>query len=145
MNFIKISLLLVSVFIVSLSFAQDLSKHQWENRLILLITDDESNSTFQSQLAELRKDLTGLNERKLILYQVMPEAYRTGLDDGDIKESAHLYQGYKKTDSRFEVVLVGLDGGIKLRKNEILLLEELYAIIDAMPMRLREMERKKQR
>ncbi|KOH44068.1 DUF4174 domain-containing protein [Sunxiuqinia dokdonensis] len=49
---------------------------------------------------------------------------------------------YKKADSGFEVVLLGFDGGIKLRKNELLPLAELYATIDAMPMRLREMERK---
>ncbi len=144
MIYLKTLLFAASLFSALVGFAQDLSKHQWENRLILLITDDENNSTFQAQLAEFRKDLTGLDERKLIIYQVMPGAYRTGLDGNNKKTSARLYQDYKKTDSGFEVILLGLDGGIKLQQNKLLPLEKLYATIEAMPMRLREMERKKQ-
>jgi hypothetical protein len=39
----------------------------------------------------------------------------------------------------FEIILIGLDGGIKLRKNDIVSREELFSIIDAMPMRRNEM------
>ena len=36
-------------------------------------------------------------------------------------------------------LLVGKDGGIKERRTEKFEIEELFAIIDAMPMRIREM------
>ena len=134
----------ISMFGALMGSAQDLSKHRWENRLILLLTEDENNSTFQSQLAEFRKDLTGLNERRLIIYQVMPGEFKTGLNGDDKIKSDRLYNDYKKTDSGFEVVLLGLDGGIKLQQGELLQLERLYAIIDAMPMRRREIEGGKQ-
>ena len=139
----KILLFAVTLFTTLFSSAQDLSKHKWENRLILLLTDDENNSTFKSQVAEFRKDLTGLNERKLIIYQVMPGEYKTGLNGDNKKKSARLYNEYKKTDAGFEVILLGLDGGIKLQQNELLQLEKLYATIDVMPMRRREIEIKK--
>jgi hypothetical protein len=144
MNSIKPLLFFVALFSALSGSAQDLSKHKWENRLILILTDDENNSTFQSQIAEFRKDLTGLKERKLIIYQVMPGEYKTGLDGENKKKSGRLYNDYKKTDAAFEVVLLGLDGGVKLQQNELLQLEKLYATIDVMPMRRREMERKKQ-
>ena len=144
MNYFKRLLFAVPLFSALLGSAQDLSKHRWENRLILIITDDENNSTFQSQVAEFRKDLTGLNERKIIIYQVMPGEYKIGLNGANKIKSDRLYKDYKKSDSGFEVVLLGLDGGIKLQQDELLPLEKLYAIIDAMPMRRREIERSKQ-
>ena len=39
----------------------------------------------------------------------------------------------------FEIVLIGKDGGVKLRSKTPLDVETLYAVIDAMPMRRREM------
>lgn len=144
MNYTRTLLFAVILFSTLFSSAQDLSKHKWENRLILLITDDENNPTFKSQIAEFSKDLTGLNERKLIIYQVMPGEYKTGLNGDNKKKSARLYNDYKKTDAGFEIVLLGLDGGIKLQQNELLQLEKLYATIDVMPMRRSEIERKKQ-
>lgn len=144
MTHLKQLMFAVSLFNVLVVSGQDLSKHRWQNRLILLLTDDENNSTFQPQLAEFRKDFTGLNERKLIIYQVMPEEFKTGLNAGNKIKSDRLFNDYKKTNSGFEVILLGLDGGIKLRQDELLSLEKLYAIIDAMPMRRREIERSKQ-
>ena len=74
----------------------------------------------------------------------MPGEFKTGLNGDDKIKSDRLYNDYKKTDSGFEVVLLGLDGGIKLQQGELLQLERLYAIIDAMPMRRREIEGGKQ-
>ncbi len=144
MNNMKTLLLAVTLFTVLFGSAQDLSKHKWENRLILILTDDENNSTFQSQLEEFSKDLNGLKERKLIIYQIFPGEYKTGLNGDNKKKSSRLYNEYKKTNAGFEVVLLGLDGGVKLRQNELLPLEKLYATIDVMPMRRNEIERKKQ-
>lgn len=75
----------------------------------------------------------------------MPEEYKTGLDGENKKKSGRLYKEYKKTDAGFEVILLGLDGGVKLRQNELLQLEKLYGTIDVMPMRRQEIKRKKQR
>jgi hypothetical protein len=45
----------------------------------------------------------------------------------------------------FKVVLIGLDGGIKLQKNGQLTPEELFGTIDSMPMRRAEMNKKQNR
>mgnify|MGYP000892552319 CR=1 FL=1 len=42
----------------------------------------------------------------------------------------------------FEVILIGLDGGIKLRQTEVLTKEDLFNIVYAMPMRRSELSRK---
>jgi len=41
------------------------------------------------------------------------------------------------------VVLVGKDGGEKLRRGAAVDIDEIFSVIDAMPMRQREMEEKK--
>jgi len=144
MNILKILIFTLALFSTLLGSSQDLSKHKWENRLILLITNDENNPTFQSQISEFKKDRDGLEERKLIIYQGLPETYKTGLNGNTYKKSSQLYNKYKETGTGFEVLLLGLDGEIKLRQNELLTKEKLYGIIDAMPMRRREIERNKQ-
>ena len=39
-----------------------------------------------------------------------------------------------------QVLLIGKDGGVKLRSTEPVSTDELFALIDSMPMRRREME-----
>ena len=49
--------------------AQQLQKHRWQNRL-LIIVDNTNNSTKRlEQLAIFKKDKEGVKERKLLLYQ----------------------------------------------------------------------------
>jgi len=45
-------------------------------------------------------------------------------------------------DSGFEILLIGLDGGVKLRQDEVIDTETLFARIDAMPMRRQELNNK---
>ena len=40
----------------------------------------------------------------------------------------------------FEVVLIGLDGGIKLRQTKLVSLDKLFTLIDGMPMRRNELK-----
>ena len=46
-------------------------------------------------------------------------------------------------NENFEVILIGLDGGIKLQQTEILIKKDLFRIIDTMFMRRNEIIRNK--
>ncbi|SLJ94714.1 DUF4174 domain-containing protein [Salegentibacter salarius] len=120
--------------------AQDLSKHQWEDRLVLIIAEEE-NETFQQQLTELQKHQQGLKERKLVIYQILPEKYTTGFEEENWKTSSELFQKYKAEKSGFRIILIGLDGGEKLDQTEVLSVEKLFNTIDSMPMRQAEMRK----
>ena len=50
---------------------------------------------------------------------------------------------YLDAKKEFEVILLGLDGGVKLERDEEIPLAELFRVIDAMPMRASEMRNKK--
>ncbi len=121
--------------------AQDLSKHQWKDRLVLIIAEDENNEKLQQQLTELQKNQKGQKDRKLIIYQILPEKYNTGFQIETWNNSAELYKKYKTDKDDFKVILIGLDGGEKLAQTEILSAEKLFNTIDSMPMRQSEMRK----
>ena len=120
--------------------AQDLSKHQWKDRLVLIIAEEKTEK-FQQQLTELQKHQQGLKERKLVVYKILPEKYSTGFEEENWKSSTELYKKYKAEKSNFRVILIGLDGGEKLEQTEVLSVEKLFNTIDSMPMRQAEMRK----
>jgi len=122
--------------------SQDLSMHKWKNRLIIVATNDLENPLFKKQLKEFKEYPKGLNERKLVIYQVKDMEYREGLEgDGAWKKMETKEMNIQKdSNSNFEITLIGLDGWVKLQQSKVLSTEELFLIIDAMPMRILEMQ-----
>lgn len=130
--------------IITPSNAQSLSAHQWKDRLVVIYSKDYSNRTFQNQVQELQKDQEGILDRKIIVYQSVQQKVKQGLDgSGSWSLSAPEYQKLIHSSASFEVLLIGLDGSVKLRKSELMTTQQLFEAIDQMPMRLAEMRRKK--
>ncbi len=123
--------------------AQDLSVHQWQNRLVLLFAEDISDPVFRQQLAELHSDPEGLNERKLLVFQITPEKYLSGdSTNGEWMPTSTLYRQYQTPGAPFTIVLIGLDGGVKLSETSFVPKEKLFTLIDGMPMRKAEIKRR---
>jgi len=144
MKYIKlIFLLLIMSSYSENSVAQDFSTHKWENRLVLILTDNTDNEKYLNQVQELKNEPDGIKERKIVVYHITPEKFKTGLSGEKWQKSETEYRRYKKTDSQPEIILLGLDGGVKLRAEEFLSTQKLFETIDAMPMRMQEMRRNK--
>lgn len=130
--------------IISPSNAQSLSSHQWKDRLVVIYSDDPTNSTFQNQLNELKKESEGIRDRKIVIYQSINGKVKKGLVENKNWDNPEIeFKKLNHSSSKFEVLLIGLDGGVKLRKTDLLTTEELFGTIDQMPMRISEMRRKK--
>ncbi len=122
--------------------SQDLKKHQWENRLILVLTDASKSIEFKNQILELEAHKDGLDERKLFVYQIKPEVFKTGFSNSkEWTKSSKLFSEFANEYDSFRVILIGLDGGIKLEQTKFLSAEKLFSTIDAMPMRRSEMRK----
>ncbi|WP_147405645.1 DUF4174 domain-containing protein [Gillisia mitskevichiae] len=116
--------------------SQDLSKHHWENRLILLLTDDLKNDNFTSQLLELETGLKDLEERKVLVYRVFQYKMKLGLDkDAEWTVATNLYKKFDTNGTPFEIYIIGLDGKIKLQDHTCISLDKIVDLIDSMPMR----------
>jgi hypothetical protein len=86
----------------------------------------------RQQTAGFDRDAAALRERDVVVQQITPEAAR--------RERPELGVGSGLT---FEVLLVGKDGGVKLRRETPVSASEINALIDTMPMRREEMRREK--
>jgi hypothetical protein len=113
--------------------AQNLSQHLWKNRVILIVSED--NAAFERQILAFKANEKGMNERSLIVYHLKFDEYEQVMPKGNVQKSTNLFEKYKQANVSFELILIGLDGGIKLRQTDFLSCEKLFAIIDTMPMR----------
>lgn len=137
------------IFIFSLHCSSimqaQLKQHQWKDRVILVFAPNDTELLFTQQIEALAKDQAGLLERDLVIYQVFPT---TGISPEEkplnSEATARLRKQYQIKAADFVVILIGKDGGEKLRKTQQLLSKTLlYNTIDVMPMRRSEMRRKK--
>ena len=135
MRFLPFSFL----FCFFISNAQ-MEKHQWNERVLLIISKSDDNSIATKQWESLLKNQKEIDDRKLVIYQIFPRYYRTS-KDSLFQKNAELYTHFRKEKLCFQVILIGLDGGKKLRQSKFLAPKKLFAIIDGMPMRKAEIRK----
>jgi hypothetical protein len=126
----------------TLAMAQDLEQHRWDYRLLLIYVDKLESENYRNQMSILKKEMVGLEERKLLVYTFWKDKYQVGFEDTEWKMADKEFAGATIPDSGFEVILRGLDGGDKLRQDSVIDTETLFARIDSMPMRRQEMKNK---
>ncbi len=96
-------------------------------RHLLILKNEANQHLAERQMNLLEKAVQGIKERDIKI---------TVADRQD-----RLYKKYIADTSGFTVLLIGKDGFEKYRTNKLLTVNELFAIIDAMPMRKREMKK----
>lgn len=123
--------------------SQSLEKHLWKDRVLLIIADSYDYLLVQQQLQELSSNRRSLEERKLVIYQVTPTSYRFGITDDETNKNQILYKNYNPSKDPFIILLLGLDGGVKMSSNKLLSSKQIFKHIDQMPMRIQELRSKK--
>lgn len=135
--------LFISLLSSQLIISQNPSNLKWENRIVIVFTNSENSEKFLAQKNELIPEIKGFEERKLKLIHSTPEKFMQSLPiASEWIEDAGIYKQMLDKEADFEVILIGLDGGIKLRQKEILESNHLFSLIDSMPMRQAEMRKK---
>ena len=126
---------LLSIFMMS----NPLSQYQWENRVLLIFSESQGKITEQKSM--WFEDRKGLDDRDLVIFEFNNKHGKTP-DHVMLKAKQvnWFYDNYNSDNREFKVVLIGKDGGAKLEKTAYLSREELFATIDGMPMRKREMK-----
>ncbi len=123
----------------TVSTTVDLSQYRWQNRLLLIFAPAAESTQVAAQRQHFKGEDAALADRDLLIFYLFDR--ETGAADGktvgpaatvDLRERLNV-----ATD--FAVLLVGKDGGVKNQFAEAVAPEEIYALIDVMPMRQREM------
>lgn len=139
-------ILIITIVFLSMNSAQsqNLNKLRWQNRIILILSNDTECELCKTQIEELIKVPDELIERKLKVYTATPGQIKVIFDNKEIKKYAwrksDAHDRYSTKGLTFEIVLIGLDGGVKLRQDQLLTNKELLEKIDSMPMRSSEMK-----
>ncbi|MBC7923794.1 MAG: DUF4174 domain-containing protein [Ferruginibacter sp.] len=119
-----------------MTLSETLKASRWEERVLLLCASTSRQADFVKQKELLLKEENSLRERDTrtidVLYDRLSPADQSFLRDE---------LGISAAD--FTVVLIGKDGGVKLRQPTPLTTQLLFSTIDAMPMRQREMRKNK--
>lgn len=136
----------IFLILTSISFmcsSQPLENHTWENRVLLIISNESFNDLYVQQVEEIEKSLDGFIDRKLILYKVFPNGYKYSNFLNTVpskwEKKPNLFSYYNRENHSFKVVLIGLDGSIKDARTSLLSSQELFSIIDGMSMRKAEL------
>ena len=120
--------------------AAELSDYRWERRPLLLFAPRDSDPRLVETLSRIEASRCDFVSRDMVLGLVVAEGNST-LDGQaiDAGQSRRLADQFGIGDNAFSVLLIGKDGGEKLRVDEVPDLRTIYAVIDGMPMRSREM------
>ncbi len=106
--------------------ADSLAEALWKKRLLLIATPSLGDERYREQAAVLAPALSGISHREVELVVALP---------GDPRRAR-----LPVTEGDFMVALIGLDGGIKLARRDLLTPEVLFKEIDSMPMRRSELK-----
>ncbi|MDF1697577.1 MAG: DUF4174 domain-containing protein [Saprospiraceae bacterium] len=146
--FIKTISMMMCISISTQFMAQHIANHQWKNRVLVVYTLDFGTIEYINQFNEFKDKDEALQDRKLILYEIVKDSIRMVSNHNSRDESPWLplhkkWAQYTNKKDKFQITLIGLDGGIKLKQSNVLKTEELFRIIDSMPMRRAEMRNKR--
>ncbi|MEM1237606.1 MAG: DUF4174 domain-containing protein [Pseudomonadota bacterium] len=105
----------------------DLDDFLWVARPVVVFADSPLDPAFQTQLENLEDGMEEAVERDIVI-----------ITDTDPNSGSDLRKDLRPRG--FQMVLIGKDGDVKLRKPFPWDMRELSATIDKMPMRQREIE-----
>jgi hypothetical protein len=127
------------------ALSMDLNKFQWKNRLLFIFAPQEGDSFFQALQSEISTQPDEISERDLVVFNIF-ETGPSYMDTTriDPQTAAAIRTNFAAPPGQFTCILVGKDGGTKLKRHAPVKLEEVFNLIDAMPMRREEMRKKSQ-
>ena len=116
------------------------SDFQWENRILIVIANQESDSLVTEQVSNFEDSEEGFKERDLITFFLFKNG-ASRLNEQPLHPSSteEILEKYGSGQPDFRLLLIGKDGSVKLQKDTPVFVEDIFGLIDSMPMRQREM------
>ena len=128
-----ILILLLIIFPVMLINSSPLDKYLWKNRVIVTFSPSKNNTERNYFVNSINRNLCKFNSRNIIHIDFIFNE-----NDQKIENFESSFENISLSSSEFRLILIGKDGGIKLNSRKISL-EEIFSLIDTMPMRQEEM------
>lgn len=120
--------------------ADELDDYRWDRRPLLLFAPTAGDPRLAETVSRIEASRCDFVSRDMVLGQLVSQGDST--IDGHVvnaDEAQRLRDRFAITENAFGALLIGKDGGEKLRVDEVPDLRTIYAVIDGMPMRSAEM------
>ena len=114
--------------------------YQWRNRVLVISAPSSDDTELLEQLAELASTSDEFADRDMVLVTLLDNADSRA--NGCKLTSAEVAAARTDLGIRpgaFVLKLIGKDGTVKLTASDTTSIKEIYALIDTMPMRQREL------
>jgi len=131
------------MLMVTPALGHDLASYRWKNRILLIFSPTDSNSDFEAFNQSLARELSEVKLRDLILLRVF-ETAPSFIEDKPLspEDAEKLRDRFRVRSGHLTVILIGKDGGVKMISEDQVELQEIFNLIDSMPMRQQEMMEK---
>ena len=121
----------------------DLNSFKWKNRLLFVFASSEEDRFYLALKEEIARQGMEIRDRDLLVFEVFEKGEsRLGKERLSSGQVLALRKHLSVPSGQFMIILIGKDGGEKLRQDRLVELKEIFGIIDAMPMRQQEMRKK---
>lgn len=117
-----------------------LDDYRWERRVLVIFSPSDDHPEYQKQIKQLKGKKAGLVERHMLIVHVLPgDLAKLELEEPKEINQQKLRERFDVKKEPFSVLLIGKDGGTKMRSEQALQIQSIFGRIDSMPMRQREM------
>ena len=121
---LAMTVLLEAMTTTGLSQASPLDEYHWKNR-VLVVVAPAGDAAAQTQRRIFETDAKGMSERQIVLSEALDDSER----------SRGIRSRMSADGKRFRVFLIGKDGRTAASSDKPLSANDLFARVDAMPMR----------
>ena len=141
-------------------FHASLTEFRWKNRPLVLFAPSDRNDGYTEQWRKLEGAEKGLAGREMVVIHALGATGLSSAGAGRIElfdtsptrretlspaDVEYLQDTYDVGQQEYAVLLIGKDGGVKLRSDEPVTTVRLFSLIDSMPMRRREIRESEKR
>jgi len=136
------AMILGTMLMVTPALGHDLASYRWKNRILLIFSPTDTDTGFEAFNQSLARELSEVKLRDLILLRVF-ETAPSFIEDKPLspEDAEKLRDRFRVRPGHFTVILIGKDGGVKMVREERVELQEIFDLIDSMPMRQQEMRK----
>jgi hypothetical protein len=117
------------------SLEEKLDRYTWEKRVLLVVAPASTDEQLLKQQQILQAQPAGLQDRDMEVMYILT-------DEISAENKNYLAEQFNIRQSGFYAILIGKDGGEKLRSQKPMETGLIFGTIDAMPMRRQEMRNK---
>jgi hypothetical protein len=117
-----------------------LEHYLWKNRVVVVSAPNAADEGLTGVKADIAATSAEFEDRDMVLVTLLEEGASTAGSTGiTAADAASVRAGLGIRPGHFALRLIGKDGSVKFSSNSAVAMSEIYEVVDAMPMRQREM------